>query len=84
MSFFINFLCIFSFFLSLSLQNTLQGEIITKFENKNQISLIFGSCYDSSFQYKDIFKYIFDDMPDIYIWHGDLAYVSRTKSKNYM
>ena len=58
------------------------GEII-KTGNKERVSIAFASCYDDRFNYKSLFKFINEDSPDVFIWHGDFAYISRTKRKNY-
>ena len=48
------------------------------------LRIAFGSCFDVSFPYQDIFKQINDDQPNFFIWHGDFAYISRTKRVNYL
>lgn len=64
--------------------NLVEAETITLDSNQNGISLAFGSCYDDKFKYKDIFKYINQDAPDLFIWHGDFAYISRSKRMDYI
>ena len=43
-----------------------------------------GSCFDHRQPYQDIFKSIASDNPDVFVWAGDLAYVSRTKRLDYL
>lgn len=45
--------------------------------------IAFGSCYDSRFKNRDIFKYVLDDKPDYFVWLGDFAYISKSKQINY-
>ena len=47
------------------------------------LTLSFGSCFDVAFPYQDIFKAVNADKPDVFVWLGDFAYVSRSKRMNY-
>ena len=58
------------------------GEIL-KIQKQDSVSIAFASCYDDRFNYKSLFRYINEDKPEVFIWHGDFAYISRTKRKNY-
>ena len=44
-------------------------------------TIAFGSCYEKSKRSPafDIFKEIHEQNPDIFVWHGDYAYVSLTE-----
>ena len=45
----------------------------------------FVSCYDASRNPAfDIFEFILSDAPDVLVWLGDFAYVSRSERVNYL
>ena len=52
--------------------------LLLKSIQTKDFSLAFGSCFNAvNGHYKDLFKDILEDQPDVWLWLGDMAYVDK-------